>query len=716
MERRQKPMRIKKKKAFHDYMTPGFWRSHHVIPAFIALVGLGVALGIAHFSSFDPNKVSATTADNVYGWAWSDAIGWISMNDQPPICATAPSCGSYGARLASTVTVQPHPAGAQGHALTGYVWSDNLGFICFGTSCNIAACRGSFLPSPPGTGFYAYVDPITDQSVKKVHGWAVICNLKDEGWISLNCEDTGTCSDPTVAGDRNYKLVYNPVDKKFHNAGTPGSPFGWNGNNDGSGIGYVNFYPWAASPDGMHLVTPAENCSVTGDEDLNGLADCSDPACSAAPQCQEINAINGGATLADKYQACHDNLDNDGNAQADCTGFGVWPADASCVGSVVCNPEANCSDGVDNDGDSFIDCADSDCSAAPNCQPESICDDGVDNDGDGLTDCADSDCTSDPSCTPQPACNDNPVCNALSGQDKIDCCCNDNSTNGPHPLDCLDPLCIAQAPRVCSAWSSVVTGNIYAGGGVAGTQAPKAVGTNVKYCLRSTGVIEWTSEASCKEESAGAISLPVYPYYRNKLGFLDLAGIRSGRYGTVQPVVNSADIPVVLGGRVYRYTGGGTFVLSAKTFNNGVGATGRGNGLLFIDGGNLQIDANIAYTADPVQTSLRNLASFGIIVVKDAFGNGGNITVNHTVDSVSGTLFAEGFISTGTVKTSNPAASDVSLKFYGLLVAEQFNLLRNNDNPQVPAEEIIFDGRAVVNPPPGMQDISKSLPNPEAAF
>jgi hypothetical protein len=59
-------------------------------------------------------------------------------------------------------------------------------------------------------------------------------------------------------------------------------------------------------------------------------------------------------------------------------------------------------DGVDNDGDGFIDCADSDCVDDPACLPEAICDDGVDNDGDGFIDCADSDCADDPACADPP--------------------------------------------------------------------------------------------------------------------------------------------------------------------------------------------------------------------------------------------------------------------------------------------------------------------------
>ena len=53
-----------------------------------------------------------------------------------------------------------------------------------------------------------------------------------------------------------------------------------------------------------------------------------------------------------------------------------------------------CDDGIDNDGDSFVDCIDFDCSDDPAC--EEICDNGIDDDGDGDVDCGDADCLSDP--------------------------------------------------------------------------------------------------------------------------------------------------------------------------------------------------------------------------------------------------------------------------------------------------------------------------------
>ncbi len=52
-----------------------------------------------------------------------------------------------------------------------------------------------------------------------------------------------------------------------------------------------------------------------------------------------------------------------------------------------------CANGVDDDLDTFTDCADPGCAAASACEfPEATCGDGFDNDGDGNIDCADSNC------------------------------------------------------------------------------------------------------------------------------------------------------------------------------------------------------------------------------------------------------------------------------------------------------------------------------------
>src|SRR5678815_5028656 len=42
--------------------------------------------------------------------------------------------------------------------------------------------------------------------------------------------------------------------------------------------------------------THDEDCSAVGDEDGNGVADCSDPACASAPACSAKHSIGGQVT------------------------------------------------------------------------------------------------------------------------------------------------------------------------------------------------------------------------------------------------------------------------------------------------------------------------------------------------------------------------------------------------------------------------------------
>ncbi|MFZ6015972.1 MAG: hypothetical protein ACOYUZ_06520 [Patescibacteria group bacterium] len=674
--------KVKNRRRLCDIMTPNFWLIHYSIPATIALLFLGMALGMAHFT-FRPASVNATASDNIRGWAWTPVASWISLNDQNPNACSSPPCGSYGIHMDPAVSNQPHwdpgqPPGTTlpGHKINGFVWSDNLGFICFGESCNIPDCHGGFYPSWPGGTFFAYAEQVSGTNFRKLHGWAVICNQNKLGWISLSCQDTGSC---TGGNTEYYQLVYNPTDKKYHNAADPGSPFAWNGNTDNTGIGYISFFTDPSANDGMHLVVSSEttyaDCHDGIDNDLNGSADCSDASCSAV--CTE-NCSNG--------------LDDDGDGDIDCA-----DSDCSCTESI-------CDDSVDNDLDGNTDCADPDCAADPICLPEGDCTDGADNDGDSLTDCADPDCALDPACVPPQH-----QCLAYAGDpDQANLCCNDQITNGAPAVDCFDIDCQNNA-AVCAAWLKVDTGNIYAFGGIEGTAPSKATNQfNATYCLRSDQTIDWSSEKSCEQEGVGEIELPsLSTNYRNKLGFLDLDGIRTNnRYGRVWTIGSAAELPNQLNGAIYRYTGPGEFNLPAKEFENGTGSTGNGSGLLLIEGADLRISGNITYSTDVVQTRLKNLASFGVIVVKNALGQGGNIYIEPSVSKISGVYFAEGAINTGTA-----GAPDQYLEMIGAFIANQFNLQRdNNTDPAKPAENIIFDGRAVVNPPPGMQDAAKSLP------
>jgi len=96
--------------------------------------------------------------------------------------------------------------------------------------------------------------------------------------------------------------------------------------------------------------------------------------------------------------------------------------DTTVNGGPVFDVEVSCSNLVDDDGDGFVDCDDSDCRFDTACIPE-VCDNGVDDDGDGLTDCDDLECRFLPVCTPE-------TCN------------NGIDDDADFLVDCLDPECV----------------------------------------------------------------------------------------------------------------------------------------------------------------------------------------------------------------------------------------------------------------------------------
>jgi subtilisin-like proprotein convertase family protein len=129
--------------------------------------------------------------------------------------------------------------------------------------------------------------------------------------------------------------------------------------------------------------------------------------------------------------ACSDGQDNDGDSQVDC-------ADSDCSGRIQCQPESDCSDNVDNNQDGKTDCADDSC-VAP-CTAEVDCQNGLDDDGDGQSDCADLGCQLGGQCE-------------LAEQSCSDAVDND----GDGQIDCADASCAwACALPACAAGEALV--------------------------------------------------------------------------------------------------------------------------------------------------------------------------------------------------------------------------------------------------------------------
>lgn len=151
-----------------------------------------------------------------------------------------------------------------------------------------------------------------------------------------------------------------------------------------------------------------------------------------------LASCEGGAAICAGpdcvVEICDNGIDDDGNSFIDC-------ADEACVDEEHCqNPVPSredqvpgltafesCSNNIDDDEDGRIDCADPDCFNQPVCRkgdPE-ICDNGIDDDGNGFIDCADE------------ACADEPVCQTPG----VEICTNGIDDDGDGRIDCADPDC-----------------------------------------------------------------------------------------------------------------------------------------------------------------------------------------------------------------------------------------------------------------------------------
>ena len=108
----------------------------------LGAIFLATVFSLGLVLTFEHRVARAAVSDNVIGWAWSDNIGWISLN-----CTNTSSCATsdYG------VTVNPSNGG-----MTGYAWSDNIGWIQFNGIVNL------------GTG--------------AVSGWASALSADNLGW------------------------------------------------------------------------------------------------------------------------------------------------------------------------------------------------------------------------------------------------------------------------------------------------------------------------------------------------------------------------------------------------------------------------------------------------------------------------------------------------------------------------------------------------------
>lgn len=121
----------------------------------------------------------------LHGYAWSDTIGWISMNCAEGSATGASICGTNNYKV--QIIPDSNPADSILGSIEGYAWSDTIGWIKFGGLSNFP------------TNTYANAELRLTSGDYYMYGWARACSgtlngdcttMTDhpdgwDGWISL---------------------------------------------------------------------------------------------------------------------------------------------------------------------------------------------------------------------------------------------------------------------------------------------------------------------------------------------------------------------------------------------------------------------------------------------------------------------------------------------------------------------------------------------------
>lgn len=268
---------------------------------------------------------------------------------------------------------------------------------------------------------------------------------------------------------------------------------------------------------------------------------------------------------------------------------------------------------------------------------------------------------------------------------------------------------VSQSDTAANAWLQTLYGDVYSAGDFsAGT--PPTGQFNASYLILSGGSISSFSTEMTVGGSISGYDELLYPIldtniYRSNIGRIDIGKLETDS----ERLILVSDIDgIPLDNKVYETVGDFT-IDDSLTIANGSGLKGTvnalGNGTIIING-NLTIEHNIDYDSS-VPANMYNLASVAWIVK-------GEVTIDSNVTIVSGNFIVlgdddlatnDGNISTGT--------GNQSLIVNGLMMAYGFNFDRERttvEDASVPSEQIIYDGRVLINTPPGLEDLMATLP------
>lgn len=285
-------------------------------------------------------------------------------------------------------------------------------------------------------------------------------------------------------------------------------------------------------------------------------------------------------------------------------------------------------------------------------------------------------------------------------------------------------LCPSTGIQVAVPYIQTVDGDVYSQTNISPDIRAPSGNFNATYLIMAGGNIQnFSSEERDSTFGSGEYIMSNFPYsislpkastnFFNVFGYLDIPGISyngTNKYGAVNFIPSAIGDWSINGdfswpNTRYIIENGDLTIGSAS--DPGTTRYTRGN-TTFVVNGDLYIVKNIYYSQDPV-TKFTDLPSVAYIVRGDVYISpevteiAGNFIVLGA-DAVNCDAPGCGAIYTGASETN-------TLQVNGIMMAKKFVMQRTYASVlQEPAEQVIYDGRLLINTPPGLQDFAKGLP------
>ncbi|MFA5029187.1 MAG: hypothetical protein WC518_00355 [Patescibacteria group bacterium] len=280
-------------------------------------------------------------------------------------------------------------------------------------------------------------------------------------------------------------------------------------------------------------------------------------------------------------------------------------------------------------------------------------------------------------------------------------------------------------------WLETLYGAIYSSNEV--RQRAGLIDNNATYCIFAKDVIR-VSSARCEERVISDVninfpSLEAETNYRNALGKIDYTGLvtpvvvegKTNKYGNEIIKIGDGWLGPqgnVLDDKVYYREGDLTIGSSGLVFNNAPeDSQQKGNGIIVIDG-DLRVNGDVSYNGQ-LTDDLRQLSSVAWLVRGDVIINGdvkrlaGAFIImgkGNDCEELAGSQPDYPHYRQNSCGVFFSGESDKSLTSLGLIISRAFDFRRTFASRKQGAERIIYDGRLIANPPPGLEGFVEKLP------